>query len=139
MRTGDPLPGWTLALLLIVAATGCGADCPEGTVYDPDGEYGRGCYEIDGGQDGDDDANDEDEDGDGWTIADGDCDDDDPESFPGGEEVWDDRDNDCDGETDEGLVSPWYPDRDEDGHGALEEPEVASVERGASGAGSVVA
>ena len=123
MRIRDPLPGWILVVLLLVAAPGCGADCPEDTFYDPYGDYGRGCYETDSGPGDDDDVVGDDDDG--WTIADGDCDDDDPESFPGNAEVCDDRDNDCDGNTDEGLFSPWYPDRDHDGYGGLEEPEVA--------------
>lgn len=39
-----------------------------------------------------------DSDGDGWTIADGDCDESDPEVHPGAEEILDDGlDNDCDG------------------------------------------
>ena len=45
-----------------------------------------------------------DQDGDGWTPRQGDCDDDDPRAYPGAEEVCDDRiDNDCDGLFDEGC------------------------------------
>jgi len=51
-----------------------------------------------------------DEDLDGWSVEDGDCDDTDPTSYPGGTEVCDAADNNCDGTTDEGF--------DVDGDGA---------------------
>ncbi|MBT8189287.1 MAG: T9SS type A sorting domain-containing protein, partial [Bacteroidia bacterium] len=44
-----------------------------------------------------------DNDGDGVTICDGDCDDNDPNNFPGCFEVCDNQDNDCDGLVDEGY------------------------------------
>jgi hypothetical protein len=53
-----------------------------------------------------------DEDEDGFTTCEEDCDDLDPDSYPGGEEVADGADNDCDGDTDEGTV---LGDDDEDG------------------------
>ena len=42
-----------------------------------------------------------DEDGDGVTVEDGDCDDGDPSIYPGAEDLCDQRDEDCDGEVDE--------------------------------------
>jgi hypothetical protein len=44
-----------------------------------------------------------DDDLDGWTTCDGDCDDDDGTVWPGAEEVVDGKDNDCDGIADEGT------------------------------------
>jgi predicted outer membrane repeat protein len=44
-----------------------------------------------------------DEDLDGWSLEDGDCDDTDPASYPGGTEVCDAADNNCDGAFDEGF------------------------------------
>ena len=57
----------------------------------------------------------EDEDGDGYTIAEGDCDDQDPYTYPGAPEIGDGVDNDCDGDVDEDL-----DDGDEDGDGYSE-------------------
>ncbi len=42
-----------------------------------------------------------DEDQDGWSVSDGDCDDDDPTTFPGASEACDGTDNDCDGTIDD--------------------------------------
>jgi len=60
-----------------------------------------------------------DDDGDGWSEAQGDCDDDDPEVAPEVVERCDNRDQDCDGSVDEGApdASTWYVDVDGDGHG----------------------
>jgi len=61
----------------------------------------------------------EDVDGDGWTVDDGDCNDLDPETHPGAEEVCDREDNDCDGEIDNDPSDPsvFYADEDGDGFG----------------------
>lgn len=42
-------------------------------------------------------------DGDGWTVAEGDCDDNDPDVFPGAREVCNHIDDDCDTQIDEGA------------------------------------
>ncbi len=59
-----------------------------------------------------------DNDGDGWTIAEGDCDDAQATTYPGATELCDQEDNDCDEEVDEGLELSWYLDQDADGYGA---------------------
>ncbi len=46
-----------------------------------------------------------------------DCDDAEPERYPGNVEICDGIDNDCDGELDEGLLSSWWTDADNDGFG----------------------
>lgn len=56
---------------------------------------------------------DPDDDGDGWTVGEGDCDDVDPAVNPGAAEACDGIDNDCDFVIDEGCVID--PDDDEDG------------------------
>ncbi len=69
-------------------------------------------------------ADDNDNDGDGYTEARGDCDDDDPNVRPGATEVGNGIDDDCDGEVDEGTV--YY---DDDGDCACEqEPCRGSIE-----------
>jgi N-acetylmuramoyl-L-alanine amidase len=55
----------------------------------------------------------EDEDGDGYSVEDGDCDDSDPYTYPGAPEIGDGVDNDCDGEVDEDLDDG---DDDDDGY-----------------------
>ena len=59
-----------------------------------------------------------DDDGDGWTVEDGDCDDADDAIHPGAAEVCDGVDDDCDGDIDEGLATnTWYADADGDSYG----------------------
>ena len=61
-----------------------------------------------------------DNDGDGFSPADGDCDDDRSTVYPGAEELCDGRDNDCDSNTDEANTpdcTTYYRDYDGDGYG----------------------
>jgi len=58
-----------------------------------------------------------DNDVDGYTEYEGDCDDSDASIYPGAVEVCDGIDNDCDGEVDEGVTNPYYEDADGDGYG----------------------
>ena len=58
-----------------------------------------------------------DNDGDGYTEHEGDCDDSDAAIYPGAPEICDGIDNDCDGEVDEGVTNPYYEDADGDGYG----------------------
>lgn len=62
-----------------------------------------------------------DDDGDGWSDDEGDCDDQDAGVSPEAEESCNFRDDDCDGSTDEdgaaGCIT-WYVDSDHDGYGA---------------------
>ncbi|GDX81442.1 hypothetical protein LBMAG42_32530 [Deltaproteobacteria bacterium] len=58
-------------------------------------------------------------DGDGWDIG-YDCDDEVDTVHPNAEEVCNGIDDDCDGEIDDGVMSSWYADNDEDGFGSGE-------------------
>ena len=56
-------------------------------------------------------------DGDGWALAEGDCNDDNAAIHPDADEVCDALDNDCDDQTDEGVLVAWFIDADSDGYG----------------------
>jgi uncharacterized protein (TIGR02145 family) len=58
-----------------------------------------------------------DDDGDGYTENQGDCDDTNAQVYPGATEICDGIDNNCDGEVDEELLIMYYPDNDSDGFG----------------------
>jgi hypothetical protein len=69
-----------------------------------------------------------DDDEDGYSENNGDCDDSAPDIYPGAVEICDEVDNDCDGTTDEDDASDaqtWYPDGDGDGYGDEQEPRSA--------------
>ena len=59
-------------------------------------------------------------DGDGFSVADGDCNDDRPDMSPAGSELCDGLDNDCDGVIDENTASRWFVDGYGDGYGSGE-------------------
>ena len=69
------------------------------------------------GQNNIDDSGNIDQDGDGYTAADGDCDDNDAGINPLGTEVCDGKDNNCDGTVDEGVSTVYFADGDLDGFG----------------------
>ena len=107
-----------LLLILALLATGC----PSGAVPADDDDTPT---DDDDSAPDDDDSAAEDGDGDGYTVAQGDCDDADPAVHPGAVEVCDaaDIDEDCDGGADDldpegpSDPSPWYLDADQDGFG----------------------
>jgi len=77
-----------------------GGDPAEGGTGAGGSGSGGGTAGDGGGADGVDPST-LDEDGDGVTVGDGDCDDGDPAVYPGATDLCDGRDQDCDGQTDE--------------------------------------
>jgi len=69
-------------------------------------------------------CSDMDNDGDGWTVGDGDCNDTDANTHPGATEICDGRDNDCDG------AIPADETEDSDGDGVVDCAESWAVEFG---------
>lgn len=92
----------TLPLVAILALTGCGVSNPTDTGPKDSNPV---------------DTNIGDEDGDGYTTSDGDCDETDPAINPGAVEECDGVDNNCDDQIDEGLTGTYYQDSDGDGFG----------------------
>jgi len=88
---------WPLALL---AALGVLLGCLD---QDLQGDDDTTADADDDSQADDDTADSVDQDGDGWTVDDGDCDDTNPDVHPGAEETCDGVDSDCDGFIDEGC------------------------------------
>jgi predicted outer membrane repeat protein len=95
-------------------------DCKDGDLVDVDGD-GHNASSAGGDDPDDTDASiylgspAYDDDGDGYSDEDGDCDDGDVSAYPGAVEQYDGVDNDCDGDVDEDLV--WRQDCDGDGVG----------------------
>jgi predicted outer membrane repeat protein len=127
----------TLTLLLALAAMGCDNTVPEDKprdTVDSTTETDDTGVEADrpgsgGSSDTDEPADtgepqrpsSADSDGDGFTVAEGDCDDLDDQIHPDADEVCDGLDNNCDGsvDPDESLdAATWYRDLDGDGFGA---------------------
>ncbi len=78
-------------------------------------------------KDADDTGGSSDLDGDGFTLANGDCDDSDATAYPEADELCDDVDNDCDGQVDEDPsdAASWYRDADGDGYGAADNAQAS--------------
>ena len=71
-----------------------------------------------------------DNDGDGYTENQGDCDDNNYQVNPGASEICDGLDNNCDGVTDEEVLQLWFLDNDQDGYGGSISVEACSQPSG---------
>ncbi len=98
-----------LALPTVASAGGAGGGGGES----PGGGGAGGAQEGGGGAGPTDDA-----DGDGYSVAEGDCDDTEPNVRPNATDTCNARDDDCDGQVDEDYMKTLYIDRDGDGFGS---------------------
>ncbi len=89
-----------------------------------------GCFQQEPKETGEPELPRIDNDGDGFTMGEGDCSDTDASVYPGAAEYCDGADNDCDGAIDEdpqdGLT--WYRDDDDDGYGDPDSTQSACSE-----------
>ncbi len=63
-----------------------------------------------------------DNDGDGYSTCNGDCNDADSNINPGSAEICNGEDDNCDQQVDEGVTTTYYPDNDIDGYGDIKSP-----------------
>jgi len=113
-----------LALVLMSLATNAAAGGAGGVGGAGGGYGGMGDGAYGGGQGGaggslgtGGDLANPDADGDGYELAEGDCDDEDPEIHPGAEEICNGLDDDCNGLVDDSQSQMLYYDHDGDGWG----------------------
>ena len=90
---------------------------------EPEADLPKDSGTVNSGADGD-------EDGDGTTVADGDCNDNDATVNPEAAESCDLVDNDCDGLVDEDVGTPYWPDADGDAWGSGEPVLACSLPAG---------
>jgi len=113
----QPTQALFIAVLLVILIPGCPTEQDDDSAGDDDTSG------DDDSTDDDDTSSSPDDDGDGWTVADGDCDDGDADVNPGETEVpCDGVDNDCFQATEDA------PDHDEDGYTTCEECDDSNSE-----------
>lgn len=112
------LPVLLLPLLFSLAACTDKAD----DSGDDSGATSDGGAASDGGSGSDGGSTGTDEDADGWSVEDGDCDDSNADVNPDRIETCDGVDEDCDGQTDEDAGGYYYTDDDGDGYGSAADP-----------------